>query len=335
MNTPPDTYVRVDEARLLAFVTTCFEKVGLDPDHAALVGRYLVNSDLRGVRSHGSRAANGYCRVFEAGRLNPNPGIHVLRESPASVIVDGDGTLGYLPMTRAAEQAIAKAKEFGIAMGIARHHGHIGAAGHYARMAADAGCIGFCVQGRQHGHATRDAHGPKLGYFGNPPICFAFPRGQEPPVVLDAATCILADDQRGPEFEALFEQIPAAFFKSIGYTATATLIGGALAGIGLQSAREVERKWPAAASAGTILAIKVDHVIPEADFLAEADRMIREVRETYEPMPGTDRALLPGAVEEERMALHRAEGIRYGDREQESARELAARLDVPLPWDEG
>ena len=30
--------------------------------------------------------------------------------------------------------------------------------------------------------------------------------------------------------------------------------------------------------------------------------MVRTVRETYEPMPGQDRALLPGAIEEERMA---------------------------------
>ena len=61
--------------------------------------------------------------------------------------------------------------------------------------------------------------------------------------------------------------------------------------------------------------------------------MVRTVRETYEPMPGQDRALLPGAIEEERMALHRAEGIRYGEMEQENAREVSARLGVPLPWD--
>ena len=37
----------------------------------------------------------------------------------------------------------------------------------------------------------------------------------------------------GPEFEALFEVIPAAFFKSIGYTAVASIMGGGLAGTGL------------------------------------------------------------------------------------------------------
>ena len=86
--------------------------------------------------------------------------------------------------------------------------------------------------------------GPLLGYFGNPPICFAIPSGDEPPIVLDAATCILADYQRGPEYEALFEMIPAAFFKSIGYTAVASIMGGGLAGASLPSSHEMKEKWP-------------------------------------------------------------------------------------------
>ncbi len=200
-------------------------------------------------------------------------------------------------------------------------------------MCAEAGCIGFCVQGAQHGIAEQDRRGPQLGYFGNPPICFAFPSGDEPPVVLDAATCILADDQRGPEFDALLKQIPAAFFKSIGLTAVATLIGGALAGVSLPSARESATRWASSVSGGSVLAIHVDSIIPSDVFHAESDRLVRDVRETYDPMPGYDRSLLPGAIEEEHMARHRAEGIRYGEMEQEAAREVSERLSASLPWD--
>ena len=74
--------------------------------------------------------------------------------------------------------------------------------------------------------------------------------------------------------------------------------------------------------------------MPTAVFHAEVDRMVRDVRETYEPMPGTDKALLPGAIETERMEQHRQEDIRYGEMEQESARAVSERLGVPLPWDE-
>jgi LDH2 family malate/lactate/ureidoglycolate dehydrogenase len=334
MNRPPDSFVRVSEERLLAFATACFEKAGLAPEHAALISRLLVNADLRGVRSHGTRTVDGYCRSFEAGRLNPRPDLRVVHETPTAVVLDGDGTLGYLPMVRATEEAVARARKLGLGMGLVRHIGHYGSAGHYARICMEAGCIGFSVQGyRGQGNASRAREKPQLGFFGNPPICFAVPSGEEPPVVLDAATCILADYQRGPEYEAMLGTIPAAFFKSIGYGAVASLLGGGLTGFTLPDSDAAQARWPHAGHGGMVLAIHVDSVVPEALFRAETDRLVRDVRETYEPMPGTDRALLPGAIEEERMRHHRAEGIRYGEMEQEAARRLNERLQVPLPWE--
>jgi LDH2 family malate/lactate/ureidoglycolate dehydrogenase len=237
-------------------------------------------------------------------------------------------------MVRATEHAIAKAKEVGIGMGLVRHIGHYGSAGHYSRMCMEAGCIGFSVQGSpDQGNAGGRDSKPQLGYFGNPPICFAIPSENEPPVVLDAATCIMADYQRGPEFDALLSVIPAAFFKSMGYTAVASLLGGGLTGFTLPDSEEMHKRWSGARNGGMVLAIHVDAVVPEAAFRTETDRMVRDVRETYEPMPGTDRALLPGAIEKERFEVHRRDGIRYGEMEQESARAVSERLGVPLPWD--
>ena len=334
MNQPPESFVRVQEDRLLAFSTACFEKAGLAHDHAALISRLLVNSDLRGVRSHGTRTVSGYCGGFEGGSMNPRPNVRLIHETPTAVVLDGDGTLGYLPMVRATEHAIAKAKDVGIGMGLVRHIGHYGSAGHYSRMCMEAGCIGFSVQGYQgQGNAGGQDAKPQLGYFGNPPICFAIPSENEPPVVLDAATCIMADYQRGPEFDTLLSVIPAAFFKSMGYTAVASLLGGGLTGFTIPDSEEVHKRWPGVRHGGMALAIHVDAVVPEAAFRTETDRMVRDVRETYEPMPGTDRALLPGAIEEERFEVHRRDGIRYGEMEQESARAASERLGVSLPWD--
>ena len=83
-----------------------------------------------------------------------------------------------------------------------------------------------------------------------------------------------------------------------------------------------------------VLAIDIESVVPTDVFHAEVDRLVHDVRETYEPIPETDKALLPGAIETERTERHRREGIRYGEMEQESARGVSERLNVPLPWDE-
>ncbi len=336
MNRPPETFVQVEEQRLLAFATACFEKVGLSPDHALTISRLLVNSDLRGVRSHGTRTVNGYTRAFAEGKLNPQPNVQQVHETPTAVVLDGDGTLGYYPMVKATELAIAKAKQVGIGMGLVRYIGHYGSAGHYARICMEQGCIGFSVQGyRNQGRFGNDGGGPNpdahLGYFGNPPICFAIPGEEGPPVVLDAATCILADYQRGPEYEALFSMIPAAFFKSVGYGAIASLMGGGLTGFTLSD--EIRQRWPNARNGGMVLAINIGAVVPENVFRAEVDRMTHDIGETYTPMPGQNRSLLPGAIEEEIFSKHRQEGIRYGEMEQNNAREASERLGVPLPWD--
>ena len=109
MNRPPEKFVRVQETRLLDFATTCLQKAGLETEHAELVSRLLVNSDLRGVHSHGTGAVCRYCMEHESGALNPSPRIEVVHETPAAVVLDGNGSLGYLPTMHATELAIAKA----------------------------------------------------------------------------------------------------------------------------------------------------------------------------------------------------------------------------------
>lgn len=334
INRTPDSFVRVQEDQLLEFSTTCFEKSGIDREHAALISRLLVNSDLRGIRSHGTQTVNGYCLGFEDGQHNPAPDVKVIHETPTSVVVDGDGTLGYLPMVRATEGAIAKAKELGIGMGLTRNIGHYGSAGHYARMCMEAGCIGFSVQGyRGTGNASGQKTKPQIGYWGNPPMCFAIPAGNEPAMVLDSGTYVLTGIPDSPETDELMEKFPVLFFRSIGFCAVSNLLGSGLAGVTLPETEE-NAQWPGNALGGMVLAINVSAVISEDSFLAEADRLARDLRETYEPIPGTDEALLPGAIEEQRVEHHRREGIRYGPEEQEGARNASDRLGVPLPWEE-
>jgi len=333
MNQPPETYILVREERLLTFVRACFEQVGLEADHAALIARLLVNADLRGVRSHGSRAVSGYCSAFAQGQLNPRPQVRLVHENPTTAVLDGDGTLGYLPMVRAAEEAVARAKKYGLGMGLVRGIGHYGSAGHYARICLEQGCIGFSLQGwRGEGNAHGRETKPSVAFSGNPPLCFAMPAGQEPAVVLDTGTNVFGAYSY-PEFEDLKARVPAAFFKSIGYIAVATLVGGALTGYTLPRGDEIEGRWGAARMGGMVLAIDVAGAVDPGVFAAEADRYIRDIRETHQPMPGTDQALLPGAVEEQLMAQYRREGIHFGESEQEAARAAHQQSGVPLPWD--
>ncbi|MBT3343281.1 MAG: hypothetical protein HN712_17085 [Gemmatimonadetes bacterium] len=333
MNLPPDEYVIVTEARELAFLSGCFEHVGVSADHAQAMARLLTNSDLRGVRSHGISWAAGYCRKFRSGDLNTSPDIRVVHETPTSVIVDGDGFLGYVPTMMATQGAIAKAKEVGIGMGLVRHIGHNGAAAHYTRVCRDEGCIGFAVQGfRDSGGRPDQDQKPPATYTGLPPMSFSIPAGDEPAIVLDMVAHVVSGYNK-PEFADLPERIPATFFKAMGLVATANLLGGALTGFTQPEGDEIARRFPGATMGGMVLAIDVATVVPPEVFGAEVDRYIRSISERYAPMPGQDDVTLPGHVEERILEKHRVEGIRFGEREQTAARQMHEDWGIPLPWD--
>jgi len=337
MNEPSVNFISVREDRLLAFASACLETVGLGSDHATLVSRLLVDSDLRGVRSHGTKLLNKYCREHEQGELNPAPEIEVVHQTPTAAVVNADGALGYLPTVRVTELAIDKAKEVGIGMGLVQGIGHYGSAGHYVRQCMEAGCIGFSVQGPagygDYPLRPKDKEKkPSLGVFGWPPFCFGMPSGNEPAVVLDAGAPIMAGNLEDGDVEEIMRKIPGAVFKGVGLCAVANLFGAGLTGINAPEVRQLRDRWRGAKSGSMVLAIHIGSVVPEDVFHAESDQMVREVRESYEPVPGFDRALMPGAIEEETLQLHRRDGIRYGEPEQLEARNVSDRLEIALPW---
>ena len=98
------------------FTTEVLRKVHLPDGDATLIARYLVDVDLRGVVSHGTRQLQRYVAEFREGRINPHPEIAQIMDAPSMAIFDGDGGAGYLVATRATEVVIEKAKANGIAV---------------------------------------------------------------------------------------------------------------------------------------------------------------------------------------------------------------------------
>ena len=332
MNRPPENFVRIDAEALRAFAAACFDGVGMVPDHARQLAQLLVDSDLRGVRSHGSTAIGGYSRQLRDGRLNARPDIRVVKETDVAVQLDGDGSLGYAPMMMATELAIEKARAKGVGVGAVFGIGHYGCAGHYVRRAMGEGCTAFSVQGR-HPQYYESNEGVRAMYYGNPPISFGLPSEDEPPVVLDAATCILADYQRGPEYDALETLIPAALFKSMGYGAVANALGGGFVGQGSERSREIADRWPGASFGGLVWVMDIGLFTAPDMFRDSVDTMVRMAREQLVPMQGYDEATLPGAVEDRLEREYRRDGIKFAVEDEAALRDVAAELGVPLTWD--
>jgi LDH2 family malate/lactate/ureidoglycolate dehydrogenase len=341
VNIPPADGVRVMPEELRRFAREVFEKVGVPEEHAVLLANTLVESDQRGVLSHGTQQLVRYTRQFRDGELNPNPRVRVTQEAPATAVVDGDGGLGHFAAYRALEVALPKAKEVGTAAVVTVNHGHIGAAGTYTRLALPEGCAALCVSGvdvRSHRPIGPPRHLMQVGAGG--PISFAIPTSAEPPLVLDMG-CYFSPPVRMREREArlrvmrehlddVFAVAPDAVFKMMGLSAVTMALGGILAGVSLPEDPDHDRVYPGA-NQGTFLAVfDVARFMPLDTFLAEMDEFVRKAR-TLEPLPGCAEAELPGGPEWRRERDWASEGIPIGGRHREMLEEVAQECGVKLP----
>src|SRR5712675_1344871 len=146
---------------------------GLSEQDAATVARCLVRADLRGVDTHGLQTLPHYLERVRRGLINPRPNLKVERVKPMVGALDGQDAFGFLVATKAMEEAIEMAGEFGVGIVSARRSTHFGMAANYALKAMP-------------------PWGGREGLLGTSPIAVAAPGGKEMPFDLDMSPAVAA-----------------------------------------------------------------------------------------------------------------------------------------------
>jgi LDH2 family malate/lactate/ureidoglycolate dehydrogenase len=114
----------------------------------------------------------------------------VVRDGPASALLDGMGGLGYPVAAQAMHLAVDKALAHGVGAVAVRNSHHFGAAGVYARIAVRRGVVGL-VTSSANG-VIMVPTGAAMPMLGTNPIAFAAPAGRNEPFGLDMATTTVA-----------------------------------------------------------------------------------------------------------------------------------------------
>ncbi|MCZ6632460.1 MAG: Ldh family oxidoreductase [bacterium] len=326
MNQPPETSIRVSEKDLYTFVSQAAQKVGLPKEKAELLAKLLVTNDLRGVFSHGTQQIATYARLMRDGKLNPNPNVQVINETPLSVTMDGDGGLGYFPAYEGTLKAIEKAKAQGVGLMSSRNHGHFGAAGIYSRLTVGHDLLTFVTSGAQ----LNLSEGKSIySAGGGSPMSFCSPGDGEDPLVLDfgAMHDLYASS---PHREEIARLAPGMVFRSIGLGAICQIWGGFLAGVPLEEERAV-KEYSGANQGALVITFRIDLFADPDLFKQEMDAYVRQVK-TLTPLEGFEQSHLPGGPEAERERTYQEAGIPVGPRHQERLENLAEELDLEVPW---
>ncbi len=182
----------MDFETLEKFMVDSLMAVGINETDAKIIGDVLIESDKRGIDSHGiGRLKPIYIDRINIGIMNPVTEIEILKDDMSTAVLDGHNGMGHVVGKKAMEMAIEKAKEYGTGMVAVRNSNHYGIAGYFATMATDAGMIGIT------GTNARPSIAPTFGVenmMGTNPLTFGIPTDDPFPFVLDCATSVT---QRG------------------------------------------------------------------------------------------------------------------------------------------
>lgn len=171
------------------FMTAVFEKMGVPPEDARLCSDVLLESDRRGIESHGcNRFKPIYIDRIKSGILNPVTKIDVLKETPTTAVLDANDGMGMVASKKAMDMCIEKAHKYGMGMVAVRNSSHYGIAGYWTGLAAKENMIGIS------GTNARPSVAPTFGVenmLGTNPLTFSMPTDEPFPFTLDCATSVI------------------------------------------------------------------------------------------------------------------------------------------------
>ena len=180
---------RVAPKALWEFTKEVFVRVGLPPEDAEIEADVLVWANLRGVDSHGVLRIPQYVRSMARGHMKPRPSIRVMKETPATLLIEADHALGPVVTVMAMRRAVEKARQVGVGWCLIRNTTHQGAMAYYGLMAAAEDMAGLAIVCSPPNMAP---YGARVAGVHNSPIAIAVPAKKHRPLVLDMATSVAA-----------------------------------------------------------------------------------------------------------------------------------------------
>ncbi len=180
-----DKRILVKVNDLTDFTTEILISVGLPRKDSEITADVLVTADRRNIESHGVARLKRYVDGLRSGVINPAGKITIIKETPVSLVIDGNGGMGQPIAQSAMELCIVKAKQNYLGFAAVRNSNHYGIAGYYTMLALQEDLIGISLTN------SAPLVVPTFGkdmIIGTNPISIGFPTKSHRPFLLDMAT---------------------------------------------------------------------------------------------------------------------------------------------------
>ncbi|MGE3909053.1 MAG: Ldh family oxidoreductase [Chloroflexota bacterium] len=312
-----------------------FQRLGLSEREVADCTRAIMFATLRGLDSHGIVSIlPGISASVKRGQTQPHAEIITLNESPITACYKGNRAAGPVIASHAMRAALDRAREHGIGVVTTVHCAHFGAASAYAAMALPESMFGLVMCNAAPAVAP---FGGASRLHGTNPIAYAAPGKDEPPIVLDIATSMVASGQlakaarRGqtiplgwavdedgkpttdPSAALKGALLPFGGHKGYGIGILVDLLTGALSGSTLGLGVQQSNPDPeVGGQAFFFLAINPEFFSSKETFAAQVDKLTRDTK-SAKVGEGFSEVLMPGELEWREEQRRIKDGIPFYD----------------------
>jgi LDH2 family malate/lactate/ureidoglycolate dehydrogenase len=183
--------VRVDHQELKRFMKEGFIALSVPEADAEICATVLIESDLRGIESHGIGRFKMYVDRMKDGIISPVNKQATVKETENTAVIDARDSLGHVVAFNAMKLAIDKARNHNVGIVTVKNSTHFGITGYYPTMAVENNMGGLAFSNARPSVAPTYGVEPMIG---TNPISFGAPSDDTYPFLLDIAT---STTQRG------------------------------------------------------------------------------------------------------------------------------------------
>lgn len=167
---------------LTPVVSRALKRAGASKVVADATARALIAAEAEGLGGHGLSRVALYCQHLRDGRARGKVKPKIIRRNGATCLVDAGGGLAFLGCAVAVEEAIKRARRYGVCFaGVTNSH-HMGALAYHLAPVAKAGMIGLAFS---NSPSAINAWGGRRAFFGTNPVAAIIPRRNAEPIVVD------------------------------------------------------------------------------------------------------------------------------------------------------
>lgn len=167
---------------LTELTARALRRAGASKANALAAAKALVAAESEGLTGHGLSRVSLYAQHVREGRVDGRAKPKIVKRKGATCLVDACGGLAYAASAIAVNEAIRRARRYGVAFcGVTNSH-HFGAAGYHLGPVAEAGLVGIALT---NSPAAINPWGGTRALYGTNPIAAVFPRRASAPLVVD------------------------------------------------------------------------------------------------------------------------------------------------------